>query len=350
MNKNLKNNTIRNIRFIFLAVIIFCKLNGFAQPDTVYVSTGEILYGEIQSLDRNVLEFDTKYADSDFEIDWDEVTGISTSTVLTIFTKNGSRLNGTVRHDPSHKRIVKIDTGKGLTEMSLDDVVWFVTHERNFLMRLTISIDAGYSFTKSSEIHQFSSSGKISYNDKSWYWGADFNRIGTYSKDSVPITRSEGSSNFLYNLSRIIFSLVGIEYLENSSQFLNLRFTSKVAGGYYFLRTREMFFYVGLGVANNHEDYGGDSPVKENSFEGMGLLEFDAFNFGDLSLRTQLAAYPGFNNNGRFRLNGAVTLKYDLPLDFYIKFSYTHNFDSKPLIDIPLNDFVIQTNIGWEWN
>jgi len=79
-------------------------------------------------------------------------------------------------------------------------------------------------------------------------------------------------------------------------------------------------------------------------------MEFDAFNIGDFSFRAKMAVYPSFDNPGRIRFNGDVSLKYDLPLDFYIKFNYTHNFDSKPIINIPQNDFVIQTNIGWEWN
>ena len=47
-----------------------------AQTDKVYSITGDVIVGELKSMSRGVLVFDTDYADSDFKIDWDEVDGI----------------------------------------------------------------------------------------------------------------------------------------------------------------------------------------------------------------------------------------------------------------------------------
>jgi len=66
------------IMTLFLASMLLIGLRTFAQSDAVYITNGVILYGEIKSFDRNVMVFDTDYADSDFKIEWDEVEGLAT--------------------------------------------------------------------------------------------------------------------------------------------------------------------------------------------------------------------------------------------------------------------------------
>ena len=348
MNQNITG--LSTVLFAIFVLMIFVSVETFAQPDTVYISSGEVLYGEIKSFDKNVLTFDTKYADSEFKIDWDEVIGLSSSTVLTVYTTDGTRITGTFRYHADKKRTSGIISDNIETYVLLDDIIWFVSHEKDFLERLKISIDGGFSYAKSSETQQFSATANVSYIEKKWYFGTDFNMISTLIKNTDSATRTNGNGNFIYSLSKQTFVLVGLEFLENSSQNLKLRTITRGGTGYYFKRTNSLFFYAGIGIANNHESFGGDSPVDGNSFEGMGIMEFDAFNIGDFSFRTKWIVYPSFSNKGRVRLDGDVSLKYDLPLDFYIKLKLTHNFDSKPLIDISENDFIIQTNIGWEWN
>ena len=41
-------------------------------------------------------------------------------------------------------------------------------------------------------------------------------------------------------------------------------------------------------------------------------------------------------------------LKYDLPLDFYIRLGYTLNYDNKPVEGATESDYVLQTSFGWE--
>ena len=48
------------IKNVFTALLLLLiSLNLFSQKDTVYSSTGDIIVGEIKSMSRNVLTFDT---------------------------------------------------------------------------------------------------------------------------------------------------------------------------------------------------------------------------------------------------------------------------------------------------
>ena len=72
------------------------------------------------------------------------------------------------------------------------------------------------------------------------------------------------------------------------------------------------------------------------------------FDFDDISLYTNLVAYPSLTESGRLRTDFTLDLKYDLPYEFFIKLGFTHNFDSKPIESAAKVDYIFQTTFGWE--
>ena len=80
----------------------------------------------------------------------------------------------------------------------------------------------------------------------------------------------------------------------------------------------------------------------------FGSLELNMFDIKDFSLLTNLTVYPGITEGGRFRSDFSLDLKYDLPLDFFIKLGGTYNYDNKPVEGASTNDYVIQATFGWE--
>lgn len=338
------------VKLFFIVLILLGGGIVSGQEDTIYTATGTELIGEIKSLNQNVLIFDTDYADSEFEIEWVNVDGVISSSTLIIYTTDGERYTGNLKYNKKEKKIVEFyNSLKNLT-LSLNDVVQISTLSKSFWSRIYISVDAGFSFTKANNVTQFSSTSRANYKADKWKLSGNYNNVTT-NQDSVDATtRTEGGLDYNYDIWGNAFAFVGIDFLKNSEQMLDLRTTSMLGAGYYIVRTNQLFFQGGVGLANANEEYGGEMPSTENSFEGLAMLEFDAFDIGDFSFRTKVMTFPSFSNPGRIRINGDVSLKWDLPLDFYIKASYVHNYDSEPLIDVPSSDYVFQTSIGWEWD
>lgn len=54
-------------------------------------------------------------------------------------------------------------------------------------------------------------------------------------------------------------------------------------------------------------------------------------NTSILSRLATLKMYPGLTFGGRFRSDFRFDLKHDLPLNFFIKLGFVHNFDNKPV-------------------
>jgi hypothetical protein len=75
--------------------------------------------------------------------------------------------------------------------------------------------------------------------------------------------------------------------------------------------------------------------------------ELNMFDMGDLNLLTTLSVYKSINEGNRKRADFKFDIKYDLPLDFFIKLGYTLNYDSQPVEGASNNDYVFQTTFGW---
>ncbi len=346
----INSEQMRKHRLFFIALLIFSCSTVSGQQDTLYSATGDMIVGEIKSMIRNVLAFDTDYADSKFLVEWDNVKGIRSSSLVIIFTRGGERYVGYLKYTNNENRMVSI-VGEGIDkEFNLNDIVEISTLEKDFWSRIVINIDAGFSLTRANRLTQFSTNARVNYKADKWALSGNFNDVNTNQDNVEPTKRTEGGADFSYNVLGSAFAFAGLEFLRNSEQMLDLRTTSKLGVGYYFLRTNSLLLQGGIGAANANEEYGGEEPSSYNSFEGLAVVEFDAFDIGDFSFRTKLSVFPSFSNAGRVRVNGDISLKWDLPLDFYIKASYSHNFDSEPLTDVPRNDYVFQTSFGWEWD
>lgn len=335
----------------FTVLLILASVTTLFAQDTLYTATGDLIVGEIKSMSRNILTFDTDYADSEFKIEWSGVDGLTSGTTVVIYTTDGQRYTGNLVYDRSTKRTVTLINSARDGSLSLDEIVQIGTLESNFWSRVYISIDAGYSFTKANNLSQMNTTGRLQYNADKWRLGAGFNNVNTNQDDVEPTTRNEANIDYSHDIYGKAFAFAGMEFLESSEQQLDLRTTSKLGLGYYFVRTNGWYFQGGVGLANANEKYGGDNPFTENSFEGLAGLELDLYDIGDFSFRAKVNAFPSFSNKGRVRVNSDISMKWDLPLDFYIKASFVHNFDSEPIAEgIDKADYVFQTGIGWEWD
>lgn len=119
--------------------------------------------------------------------------------------------------------------------------------------------------------------------------------------------------------------------------------------GYYMVRTNALYFSALGGLALNSETYIENVNPARDSGEAFVGLEFNMFNTGDFSLLTNVTTYPSLTEDGRIRVDYKFDLKYDLPLDFYIKAGTTINYDNQPVAGAADLDYVIQTGLGWEW-
>jgi hypothetical protein len=318
-----------------------------AVNDTLVVSTGDVLVGELKTMEKNVLQMETDYSDSDFKIDWDMVTEIYSDRLFIITTAERERYYGTIRSDNTDKTNVII-TEEGNEYISkITNIVFINQVDKNFLSRLSASISIGFSYARSNNLTQFSTIGYLGYLTDDWSIDASVNSVNSTQDDVEPTKRNEGSIGFKYFLPDDWFALTAYNFLQNDEQNLKLRNIIMLGVGYYLMRTNSVYLSVRAGADWNNENYT-DTTSARNSTEGFAGIEANMYNVGDLSLLSSLVVYPSFTDSGRIRSDFMFDLKYDFPLDIYIKLGYTFNYDNQPVEGASETDYLFQTTVGWE--
>lgn len=337
---------MKTIHFVLLMILISTTL--IQAADSLRVSTGEVLAGEIKSMERNVIAIETDYSDSDFMIDWAKVIEISSERLFIISTTQGDRYYGTINSDSSDKSKVNIVEEGNMFQKNLSDIVYIKQVDKDFISRLSASIDIGFSYAKTNNLTQFSMRSNIGYLADTWLTSVYYNAVFSEQDDVEPTQRKEGGLSFQYFLPADWFAIVSYNFLQNDEQKLKLRSIALLGGGNYIVRNNYMYFSTAAGAAWNNENYTDPTIPSRKSTEGFASLELNMFNMGDLSLLTSLYVFPSFTESGRIRSDFKFDLKYDLPLDIYFGVGYTLNYDNKPVEGASETDYVFQTTVGWE--
>ena len=336
-----------------LSIAFFLCNTLTAQVDTLVMTDGTELIGELKDLKQGVIIMETDFSDSDFKIEWDKVKEIKSERSFIINTSKGGHLNGTINTDPDDPgKVVVNDVDNGSVSFSILDVVYLKSVKDTFLSRLSLLLSAGYTLTKANNNHQFSA--RLNSGYLSNVFGADLYFSAVRSFQTIDDTlktstkRTEGGLGLKFFLIRDWFVLARNDMLQSTEQELKLRSVTNVGIGNYIVNTNSLYFVLSAGGAWNYEKPEIDSIAVRNSFEGFGGLEFNIFDIGDLGLKTSYMGYISITESPRYRSDFNFDIKYDFPLDFFINFGFTLNHDSRPLPGASTIDYVLQTTIGWE--
>jgi hypothetical protein len=336
---------------IFYCVMLIFFLGShqvlYAQNDSLLLKNDDIIVGEIKSMDRGVLTIETDYSDKDFKIEWSGITEIHAESFFLISLSDGRRYNGTLESLSPGRATINIVEG-GTTEVDLMDLVFLKSIDEGFWSRIYAAIDVGYSLTKANNLRQFSLNGKIGYLAERWSLDASYNSVLS-KQDSVADTkRTDGNITYRYFLPKDWFMMGDISFLSNTEQKLNLRSNGKLGLGKFMIHTNSTYWAFQAGASVMNENFSDESPDRQ-SMEGFLGTELNMFDVGDLGLLTNVTAFPGITESGRWRVDFKFDLKYDLPLDFYVKLGFTINYDNQPVEGASDTDYVFQTGFGWEW-
>ena len=340
----------KHLRSVFL-IILFLLFAGvsasLAQNDTLIMTNGEVLIGEVKSLQKGVLVIETDYSDKDFQVEWSKVEQIYSPNRFIIALSDGSRLNGTINSNPKDSARVVIYESGSVRSPLISDVVLMKSFDDDFIGRLSANIGVGVALEKTNNLKRFTTRSSLGYTGKSWGGNASVEAIRSF-QDSIEATRRTDASiggRILFQRSWFVFA--SANFLQSDELSLKLRSISEGGIGRYIVNTNKLYLGTGAGVAWNNEQFTDGQPQK-NSLEGLLGIELNLFDVEDFSLQTTLSVYPNITDQGRFRSDFKIDLSYDLPYDFYIKLGFTHNFDNRPAGEASKLDYNFSTTFGWE--
>lgn len=323
------------------------SLGSFAQNDSLVFSNGNIVVGEVKSMDKGVLQIETDYSDADFKIEWQKINYLSTETSFLMQLSNGEQYIGRLSSDSSGA--VQINSQyNGIRITNRDDIVFLRPVKKKFGDRFNASIEFGTNVTKANNFRQLSSRVTSSYIAEKWSGDFQFSTLQSIQENADSIRRTDGSSNFNYFLPHNRYLSVSVTTLSNTEQKLDSRVNVKLGYGHYIIRTNSAYWGTRLGVNRSYESFSSETDDR-TSWEGFLGTELNIYDLGDFKISTNAIAYPGFTEKGRWRVDFTADAKYEFDFDLFFKIGGTINFDNQPAEGATTLDYVIQTTIGWEW-
>ena len=338
-----------NKQLLLNLILVMCSALVFSQKDTLTLSNNDVLVGTIEKMDRSILTFSTSYDDSDFKIKWGEVQKIKSQRQFIISVTDGKRHTTSINSADGKESTVVLDVEGISKEYALSDIVFIEPIGGSFLARLTVDMDLGINITKANNFKQVTGNISATYLASKWRARGLYKTVVSRQDGAADINRMDAELGGEYYLPYDWFVQAKAIYLSNDEQLLDLRSTYQGGAGYYFIRNNTMFFSANAGLAYSTENFLNDTPDR-TSTEGYVGLGFNKYAIGDLSVSTNASLYPSFSQSGRYRVDFNFDMKYDLPLDFYIRLGLSYNYDNQPVEDAADSDYVFTTSFGWEWN
>src|SRR6187431_670545 len=136
-----------------ITAIAFLLVNGivFSQKDSLVMTNGDFMVGEIKSMDKGVLFIETPYSDNDFNVKWAEIKEVFSTTRFLVTLEDGRRLNSTINTNEAGK-IMLVMEDQSTVEASMNELVNLIGLKSEFWCRAHASVDLGFSFTQANHI------------------------------------------------------------------------------------------------------------------------------------------------------------------------------------------------------
>ncbi|MFV0344684.1 MAG: DUF481 domain-containing protein [Bacteroidales bacterium] len=343
---------------IFLIILLYVSVDeAIAQEkdrnyyrDSIVLSNNDYLKGRILRMDKNILTYKTRYSKDDFSIKWDKVSELYTNRFFITTLQNGARyivkLNtDSTSADNSVIMIYAEDTSK----FGRIDISHIVHIERvNKHGRINAGFDLGYNFTSSNKLSQASFNTDISYFRDKWRTNFNAGLLSNSQEDANSYLRIDASLSATFYLRKAWLIMANADFLTNEEQHLKRRNTNMAGYGRYIKNSNMYYILTGLGLAWNNEEYSNTTSNARNSMEIYSGTEVSIVGNSDVDFNMRLNMYPGISDWGRFRSDLSTYVKYKLPLNFYIKLSFSFDYDSRPATDADQFVYVLQTAFGWK--
>ncbi len=326
--------------------LLFWSQIANGQSDTLVFNEQTMVVGEIKKMEKGVIEIDVPYGDEVFKIKWSSVKEIYTESRFLISIRD-MLYKGRVA-TTTNGRIKVFDRDTTYVEGNLPEIVYLNQIKEGFANRFNAAAELGFNIIKAQDIRQFSFRSSAGYKSDSWWLEASFNIIRSSQDNTEAIKRTDGLLNYRRLLFRQWYGIATLSTLSNTEQLIDIRANTQLGAGNYLLSTSKAYWGIKAGVNNNLERFSNESESR-TSWEGFLGTELNIYGAGDLDLSIIYMGYSGITDEGRYRADVTFDLKYDLPLDLFVRLGVAYNYDNRPAENASQVDYVVRTGIGWEW-
>mgnify|MGYP003114230412 CR=1 FL=1 len=320
----------------------------FSQNDTIVLKNGNVLFGEIKKLRSGILTMETPYSDSDFTIDFSDVTEIKVQKSCFIILTQGRRRTGFILPSVPSKFSFKSET-HGIEVFNLYQLIFLDEISESFWNRFNGNIDLSYNLTKANNSSQFTIGGGLDYRGAKWISSLNITALDSKQDNAEEIQRTDINAEIQRILPKNWYLLGNLSHLSNTEQALEGRYAIRSGLGRYLVLSNKLSWGLNAGLNYNIENFSDGTLSKESTELYLGT-QFLMFDFEDLDLNTNINLFPSLSEKGRWRIDYSLDIKYDLPWDFYIRTGLQFNYDNQAALTGSDFDYIFTTGFGWKFD
>jgi hypothetical protein len=346
-------HSARQSGFWFRIAGLLALFSAFAGPleakskdDVVVMKDGDKFTGEIKKLENGILYFKASYMVDSVKLDWMRVERLESKDRFKVSFTSGKLLTGVIGKLPD--RDFAVQAGSIKIQAQPPEVVTISPVEDIFWAQLTGSIDYGFNFTGGNDTIQSNLSGDVNYAADRWRIELTGGSVFSHQSGASNSGRNNLDVLYIKSISDHWFLGTTATLLSSDQQDLTLRTTAGGGIGRDFLRSGTAGLLALAGVVYSREQYSstvGDQPRK--NAEGLLQIQFSKSTFRRLQFNGSLALHPNLTTLGRVRVGAESSLKLEIVRNLYWKLSFYENYDNRPPVAAPKNDFGTSTSVGW---
>jgi hypothetical protein len=338
---------ILSLLFIVCSGVLTCTLSA-QKTDTLLVASGDIIIGEIISLDKGELIFDTQHLGK-LKVERQNILWLKTNKQVSLTTTHSEILIGT--YEIKDNKMVFYSEQGDTIQMTKKNVAEMYPLGQGFWQSARGSIGAGYNYTRSNRLSQGNFTANLNYLKEHMFYSATATYIGSQSP-SEPL---EENLNASFTVDRIFdnYTFIGAEYAPQRNTALQLHWRNTL--GTYFGKRQMLspfsFITGSLGLSLNNEFFNASEenelPDQSTSAEMNATIRVVFKRSDKPKLRSEiLADYYRRIGEERNRYNINATGSIRLYTDLWLSLTYYLNFDDKPQ-GINSNDYGFISNLSY---
>jgi Protein of unknown function, DUF481 len=333
-----------------VALMVSASAAAHAQgrTDIVTLANGDRITGEVVRLERGRLEFKTDDAGTLY-LEWDKLISVVATRIVEVVTGDGRRFLGSLGR--ANDRFITVVSPAGTTALAMSEVTIIRQIGGSFWRKLDGSVDAGFSYTRSSGVAQ------LNFNSDTVY-----RKPGSQARltGSLTITQTEddpgrddrGSveASYLRYPWREWFIVSTGRFESNESLGVTLRSQIGVATGPRLINSNRAQMSLGGGLVFNDERGVDVEPTQNTEALFVFQTSFYTYDRPKTNLDINLQYYPSLSNIGRNRLQLDASVKREFLKDLFVGLSLYNTYDSRPPNPTAnTNDIGVVVSIGWSY-
>ena len=331
--------------FIFLFSFIFSVQA--QKNDTIYLKNGDRITGELKKFEYGLLTLSTD-AMLSVDIEFDKINTIYSTKHFELRTNSGYRYFGHLLK--SNKRAtLNIVTATDTIVKPLWDIVQITRIKRTFFQKIDGSVDVGLSYTKASDVFQYSINLQATHRTTNYSTRFNLSSILTDNGDMDNISQN---NNIGVRVTKFLpnkwFARASAQGQQNTELDLDLRLQGGLGGGYDFLRTNSVRLYGISGLVLNHERTV-NSSISNNAEALFGAqCKWFQYRHPKIDITGNFECYPSLTISNRIRFEYDIAAKYEIIRDLFFNLQLYGSTDNKPTSGaIAKEDWGIITSIGY---